>query len=191
MPPAWEGSSFFLTYPQSDFDLNDFLLHCQTFEHIQYILISSEKHQDDSLHRHAILHFSKRQRLSKHFFDYLNRHPNIKCVGKKKSDWTNVTQYVRKDNDFLEWGTPRHSGCIWSSIASASSRKEAQEMLLAEKPRDAILNARNFDYWLDKVFPVQQSSSFQPRCPSEFVLPVALGEWISMSYQYVFLYNPP
>lgn len=190
MPATWEGSSFFVTYPQSDFDINDFLLHCQNLPSIQYILISSEQHKDNSLHRHAVLHFNKRQRLAKNFFDYKDRHPNIKCVGKKKSDWHNVTTYVRKDNNFVEWGTPRHSGCIWSAIGSASSRKEAQELLLSEKPRDAILNARNFDYWLDKMFPVQQATSFQPRSSDQFVLPLSLHEWISESYMYV-TFSPP
>lgn len=185
MPASWEGSSFFLTYPQSDFDINDFLLHFKTIPDIQYILVSSEKHKDDSLHRHALLHFSKKQRLAKHFFDYNDRHPNIKCVGRKKADWSNVKEYVRKDKDFLEWGEPRHSGCVWSTIASCTSREEAQRVLLAEKPRDAILNARNFDYWLDKVFPVQQASSFVRRSPDQFVLPESLQDWLLESFAYV------
>jgi hypothetical protein len=187
MPATWEGSSFIITYPQSDFDLNDYLLHCQAYPNISYILISSEKHQDGSLHRHAVFHFNKRQRLSKSFFDYQERHPNIKCVGKKKSDWSNVTDYVKKDKDYVEWGTPRHSACTWTSIASCSTRKEAQDLLLSEKPRDAILNARNFDYWLDKVFPMQETSSFVRRSIDQFILPESLQEWILMSYMYVFL----
>lgn len=187
MPAAWEGSSFLLTFPQSDFDLNDFLLHCQNLEHISYILISSEKHQDDTLHRHAVLHFSKRQRVAKNYFDYLDRHPNIKCVGKKKSDWTNVTEYVKKDKDFLEWGSARHASCTWTSIATCSSRKEAQDLLLSEKPRDAILNARNFDYWLDKVYPVQTTTPFVGRSLDQFILPEPLQEWMLGSYWYVFL----
>lgn len=187
MPPAWEGSSFFLTYPQSDFDINLFLEHAKQYPQVQYVLISSEKHQDESLHRHAIVHFSQRQRLSKQFFDFEERHPNIRNVGKKKSDWENVTNYVRKENDFLEWGTPRHSGCVWSNISSAGTREEAQALLLSEKPRDAILNARNFDYWLDKMFPMQQASSFVGRSPDQFVLPEPLQDWVLESYSYVFI----
>lgn len=185
MPAAWEGSSFFLTYPQSDFDIQGFLDHFKSIEFVVYVLVSSEKHQDLSLHRHAIVHFSKKQRLPKDFFDYQGRHPNIRCVGKKKSDWQKVSDYVRKDKEFLESGEPRHSGCVWSSIAKASSRDEAQSLLLAEKPRDAVLNARNFDYWLDKVFPVQTSPSFTPRGPEQFVLPDSLQEWVLMSWWYV------
>lgn len=193
MPPAFEGSSFILTYPQSDFDLVAFALHLQSLPAIQYVLVSSEKHEDGSLHRHACVHFSTKQRVGARFFDYLERHPNVKNVGRKKSDWENVTNYVKKDGEFIEWGTSRHTANVWSTIATSGSREEALRILMEEKPRDAILNARNFDYWLDKVFPVQTSSSFVGRPAESFVLPDALSDWLSMSFWYVTLrsFCPP
>lgn len=152
MPASFQASSFLLTYPVSDFSLDDlksFLLELGA----SYARICSEQHADGSLHRHALVHFPKKIRVGPRHFDFQERHPNIRTVGRKKSDWDNCLAYVSKDGEVLEYGTPRHdsNSSVWSAIARASSRQEAQEILLKEKPRDAIINARQFDYWLDKV----------------------------------------
>lgn len=190
MPAAFEGSSFLLTYPQSDFDLQTFQDYLKTLPDYKYSLVSSEKHDDGALHRHAVVLFSKRQRLSSSFFDYLERHPNVKPVGRKKSDWTNCTTYVKKDGDFLEHGQPRHETSVWAEIASANSREEALRLIQTEKPRDFVLQQRNIDYYLDKVFPVQTNSSYTGRSADEFVLPEPLQDWVLESYSYVFLCPP-
>lgn len=188
MPAAFEGSSFLLTYPQSDFNLIDFQSHLRSLPDYKYSIISSEKHDDGNLHRHAVVHFSKKQRLSSTFFDYLERHPNVKPVGKKKSDWANTTDYVRKDGEFIEDGIPRHEVSVWAEIASASSRETALQLLKKEKPRDFVLQQRNIDYYLDKVFPVQQGPSYSGRSADEFILPDTLQDWVLESYSYV---SPP
>jgi len=185
MPAAFEGSSFLLTYPQSDFSLSDFQTHLQSLPDYKYSLISSEKHADNSLHRHAVIYFSKRQRLSSSFFDYLDRHPNVKPVGKKVTDWTNCTTYVRKDGDFLEDGVPRHERSVWSQVANAKSRNEALQLIREEKPRDFVLQRRNIDYFLDSVLPVQETPSYIGRSIDEFILPDSLQDWILESFRYV------
>lgn len=185
MPAAFEGSSFLLTYPQSDFELNALQDFFKNLPDYKYSLISSEKHEDGSLHRHAIIYFRKRQRLNQSAFDFLERHPNIKPVGKKKSDWDNCQKYVRKDGEFIEDGSPRHEVSVWSEIAVASSREEALRLLKAEKPRDFVLQQRNIDYYLDKVFPVSATASYTGRSIEQFILPDSLEEWILESYSYV------
>lgn len=186
MPAAFEGSSFIITYPQSDFALDGVHVFLKSLPHVQYVLSCSEKHADGGWHRHCVVHFSARQRLAARAFDYEGRHPNVKAVGRRKDDWERVCAYVRKDGEFLEWGTPRHAANVWSAIATAGSRQEAQDLLLRERPRDAVLNARNFDYWLDKMFPVQALASFTPRPAESFVLPDSLLEWQLENFMYVY-----
>jgi len=185
MPAAFEGSSFLLTYPQSNFDLVDLQDFLQKLPDYKYSLVSSEKHTDNSLHRHAIIYFSKRQRLSSSFFDFQERHPNIKPVGKKLTDWTNCVTYVKKDGDFLESGIPRHERSVWSQVVNAQTRNEALELLRQEKPRDFILQRRNIEYYLDTVLPVQEGPSYSGRSLNEFILPDSLQDWILESYRYV------
>lgn len=190
MPAAFEGSSFLITYPKSDFPLEDLQTFFKSLQDYKYSLISSEKHEDGSLHRHAVIYFAKRQRLCEKYFDFNDRHPNIKPVGKRKTDWNNCVKYVKKDGEFLEDGNPRHEASVWTEIANSTSRDDALQLLKAEKPRDFVLQQRNIDYFLDKVFPVRETSSFQPRSIDEFVLPDSLQEWVLGSYSYVFI-SPP
>lgn len=187
MPAAFEGSSFLLTYPQLEGDkslLFDFL--CQLAD-VRFVKVAQESHQDGGTHFHAVVLFSKRVRLATRAFDFEGKHPNVKNVGRKKSDWDNCIKYLDKeDPNPLEWGTPRHEASVWSAIAKATSRQEAEELLLNEKPRDYVLNARNFDYWLDKKFPKAAGPVFTPRPADSFVLPESIVDWLSGNFRYVF-----
>lgn len=184
MPATFQGSSFLLTYPQSDFPLQSLLDHLISLN-VKYAKVCSESHADGSLHRHALVCFPSKIRVGPRHFDFEARHPNVRPVGRKRSDWENCGAYVAKDGEVLEYGTPRHGedSCVWSSIARASSRVEAEEILRREKPRDSIINARQFDYWLDKVFPLRADAHvFQPRPLTEFSVPVEIDEWLSESF---------
>lgn len=151
MPAAFEGSSFLLTYPQSPSTKKDLFTFLCALTDIQYVKLCQETHQDGHPHFHALLHFSKRQRLAASYFD-LDSHPNVKNVGRKKSDWSRVSEYLDKeDQSPLTWGTPRHTQCIWSEVVRARSRQEAIDLVTQERPRDLVLNGRNLDYFLDKV----------------------------------------
>lgn len=185
MPASFRASSFLLTYPQSDFPLQDCLDFLKGKEHMNYVLISSELHETGELHRHALVHFSKVVQLGITAFDFMGRHPNVKTVGRKKSDWENVEQYVKKDGNFLEWGMPRHTASIWAQVAMAASREEAEQLILAEKPRDFIINSRQIDYFLDKKFPPKQTSNFFPRPLDSFVVPDPLTDWLNSNFWYV------
>lgn len=184
MPAKFRGSSFLLTYPQSDFPLQSLLDHLISLD-VRYAKLCSERHNDGSLHRHALVHFATTIQVGSRHFDFEQRHPNVRTVGRKRTDWENVSAYVGKDGEILEYGTPRHAenASVWSAIVGASSRSEAEQILRTEKPRDAVLNSRNFDYFLDKMFPLRENASgFQPRSPSEFCVPVEIDEWLSESF---------
>lgn len=152
MPATFQGSSFLITYPQTSIDKEELFTYYKTLPDISYLLLSKELHQDNGEHIHILAYFGRKQRFGARRLDYNDEHPNIETVGRTTRDWERVHTYCRKeDQSPLEWGTPRHSESIWKSIASSSSRQEAQRLLIEERPRDSIINARQFDYWLDKV----------------------------------------
>lgn len=152
MPASFQGSSFLLTYPQSSFGKESLFNFLQSLPDISYVKVAQELHEDGSTHYHAITHFNRKQRCSATYFDHAERHPNVKTVGRKKSDWDNVVTYLDKeDQSPTVWGTPRHTTSVWSDVATATSRTEALEIIKKERPRDFVLNARNLDYFLDKV----------------------------------------
>lgn len=192
----FEAAAFFITYPQlNNIDnakqrLLDFfqqlaLSHSST---LQYCLIGHERHQDGGHHYHCVAHFSTKLRLRERSFDFEQHHPNIRTVGRKKSDWTNVVQYTRKEDEQpLEFGSPRHScKSVWSEVAQASSREEAESLIQSEQPRDWIINRRQLDYALDKMFPVQEN----PQSGSNYSfsyqnLPDQLVNWKLCNFEYV------
>lgn len=182
---------------------------------LTYALIATERHHDDqqpqgnlgsgtsdsetpqrqqhcdggqrSEHWHALAHYSSKLRLGERSFDFEGNHPNIKCVGRKKSDWDRVSQYCRKeDPEPLEFGTPRFVGhSVWSEVSKASSRIEAEKIISQEKPRDWIINRRNIDYALDKMFPLQSDAQiYLPRYSSQSCLPVEIETWKLENFVY-------
>lgn len=211
MPQPDKCTSYFLTYPRipDSFD-NDarhrFLEHLRhvgssNSSELAYALLATEQHRDGAApsldgqpslgagrHWHCVAYFSSQLRLGPRAFDFEGRHPNIRAVGRKRSDWDRVVAYCRKeDTDPLEWGTPRHDRkCVWSDAISASTRSEAEEILLREKPRDWVINRRNIDYSLDQMFPVQETQETRlSRSASEFDLPASLEEWKLENFEYV------
>lgn len=68
----------------------------------EYAVVSSEKHEDGSLHRHALLQFSKPFRTrSETIFDIQGFHPNIQSARNPAA----TDKYVKKDQDFIEHGS--------------------------------------------------------------------------------------
>lgn len=133
-----------------------------------------------SKHWHVVAHYSSKLRLGQRAFDFEGNHPNIRTIGRRKTDWTKVIAYCRKeDSSPLEHGTPRFEGhSVWAEVAAASTRSEAEEIILRAKPRDWIINRRSIDYSLDKMFPLQEDAPLHlSRCASSFCLPVEVETW--------------
>jgi len=188
MPATFRGSSFLLTWPQSGFSVDDLLEFLKLKEHASYVLVSSETHEDGNLHRHALVHYSKVIQVGTTFFNFEERHPNVRTVGRKKTDWENVENYVKKDGNFVEWGTPRNTNTsVWSLVCTAATREEAETLIATEKPRDYVINSRQIDYFLDKKFPAKQPSAFVPRPIESFVIPPDLEAWFNENFWYVLL----
>jgi hypothetical protein len=98
----FNAKNVFLTYPKAEFPLSGFLAWARELPNISYICVSSENHQDGTLHRHALLQFTKPFRTrSQQAFDFENSHPNIQAARNPSS----VRTYVQKDGSFEEWGT--------------------------------------------------------------------------------------
>lgn len=152
MPAAFQGSSFLLTYPQSSFSKKELLSFLSSLNDITYVKICQEHHESGDLHLHAVIHFNCKQRCNSTYFDFAERHPNVKTVGRRKQDWDQCVAYLDKeDQSAITWGTPRHQQSIWGQVAAATTRQEALEIVKTERPRDFVINSRQLDYFLDKV----------------------------------------
>ncbi|QCX35055.1 replication-associated protein [Blackfly DNA Virus 18] len=186
MPAVFQGTSFLITFPQDNFDIdNDFdsaLAHFRNIGDLKYLRIGVEQHASGDPHWHAVAYYAVKLRLGARAFDYRDKHPNVQTVGRRIIDWQRCIDYVAKDGHFREHGTPRHGAdSVWAEVSKAGSRVEAEQLIAAAAPRDWIINRRNIDYAMEALFPLQPCSSFQPRDASSFCVPDGLMQWLSSS----------
>lgn len=130
MPFQFNAKNIFLTYPKSDFPLSGYLAFCWTLPNIIYACVSSEKHEDGSLHRHAFLQFGKPFRTrNEKVFDYQGFHPNIQAARSP----SHTLNYVKKEADFLERGAyVEPSTKTKETIPAATIIENAKEMTYVE-----------------------------------------------------------
>jgi hypothetical protein len=136
----FNARSVFLTYPKADFDLEEFKNHVEKTFPLKYALVSSEEHQDGSLHRHAVLGFTERVHTRRHdFFDYSGFHPNIQTPRRVKD----VISYCKKDGTFLKVGElPGDEKINWEELLSSS--KSSEDFITRVRERDTLFCVRNF-----------------------------------------------
>jgi len=92
------SKSFFLTYPQSDINKNEFLEFARTKGQLMEYVIARELHADGTPHLHAALKFSNTVRGTMRLWDFQGRHPNVQSPRR----WQACKQYCRIDGDFIE-----------------------------------------------------------------------------------------
>lgn len=188
MPADLQAKTFFLTYPQTSFnfdnDYHQYLEFLQRIGSTSFTCIGIEKHADGTPHFHVLVDYCSKQRITKRSFDWKDRHPNIKCVGKTKADYNRVLSYVRKEKEFKEEGCPKFTSkeSVWSKVANAKDEGEALSIIKREQPRDFILNRRNIDYSLSKLFATPETSPYSGRKYEEFLIHEELEEWRSEAF---------
>jgi len=184
MPSSFNTTCFLLTYAQDAFDLdNDFDTTCSwlgSIGDVKYLRVGVEKHASGDPHWHAVVRFGKRVNVSAKAFDYRGKHPNVKSVGKRVADWKQCIDYISKDGQWREYGSQRHgTESIWSTVCEAATSDDALAIVRSHQPRDFVLNRRNLDYALEKMFPMRRCETFQPRSPETFRLPDELVRYVS------------
>ena len=102
MPFFLNSKSLFLTFPQTNYPLEDFKANClKLFEPqvIEKLLISTEKHQDGNDHIHAVICLQDKLRTKRqNYFDGLvqpPKHPNI--VSRFRGGLAKTLAYVMKE----------------------------------------------------------------------------------------------
>jgi hypothetical protein len=91
----------FLTFPKADFSIQEYLSEIRAQPNVVYATVSSEKHEDGSLHRHALIQYDKPFRTrNEKIFDYKGFHPNVQGARSPSA----TKKYVQKGGSFVEGG---------------------------------------------------------------------------------------
>lgn len=188
MAARLSASAVFLTYSQvGDRDRGALIEFLQGINFVQGGIACTELHADQGRHFHVYLSLNTSSRFTNARFDWDDLHPNVICIsGNKKSvPHKNRIQYIKKDGDFVVFpdgfdlpGDVNETS-VWTRVVGAESREDALAMLMEEKPRDAVINARQIDYFLDKKFG-EKVTAYVPDFPRDSFtrVPAILDEWV-------------
>lgn len=99
------GTKFLLTWPQSTpLTFEIIKNHLMEIGDIEYLIIGEEEHRDQNLHYHAVVVFKKRIQRRNNIFTIDEFVCNVKIIGKKKKDLKACIEYVKKEENFMEYG---------------------------------------------------------------------------------------
>lgn len=196
MPARLKASAVFLTYSQVGDASRDDLV--EFFIGIPFVtggIACVELHEDGGRHFHAWLDLKSQSTFTNDRFDFQDLHPNVViCPGNKKSDASqNRIQYCKKDDDWVYFPdgyqppSKKEADSTWQDIIAAESREEALSLVATNKPRDAVINARQIDYFLDKKFG-EKVTVYEPAFPrNSFTrVPALLDEYIFTNFGELF-----
>jgi Geminivirus Rep catalytic domain. len=147
-----QTKDIFLTYSKCNLGKDKIHNHIKELmaskkKEISYIISNTENHQDHKeIHTHVLFQLAKNIEIkSQRFFDIEGFHPKIENA----RDIEKSINYIKKDGDFIEEGTPRHKKYV------RQNQKEERKQLIY----DEIDRLRNQYYHDDKLtlFQVKQT----------------------------------
>nr|AHB82047.1 replication-associated protein [Jatropha mosaic Lucknow virus]AIR77182.1 replicase protein [Jatropha leaf curl virus] len=191
------AKNIFLTYPKcplSKETVLDLLRNISCPSDKLFIRVAQEKHEDGSLHIHALIQFKGKARFrnARHFdlthpHSSSQFHPNIQ--GAKSS--SDVKSYIEKDGDYIDWGSfqidgrSARGGQQTANDAAAealnSGSADAALAIIREKmPRDYIFQYHNLKSNLERIFTPPRVDYVSPYPLSSFDrVPEELEIWAS------------
>lgn len=113
-----DAITYFLTYPHSSFEHNDFHRFLQSIKPVVWARVATECHQDGTDHIHAIVRFGARVKTSTNMrlFDYMGRHPNVTVPRRVR----NVLEYCGKGGNFTDYGQIPGSSSPFEDLVAAA-----------------------------------------------------------------------
>nr|UYX56377.1 replication associated protein [Cotton leaf curl Alabad virus]UYX56383.1 replication associated protein [Cotton leaf curl Alabad virus]UYX56395.1 replication associated protein [Cotton leaf curl Alabad virus]WIA66093.1 Replication associated Protein [Cotton leaf curl Alabad virus] len=191
------AKNIFLTFPKCPIpkeQMLDILSNISCPSDKLFIRVAQEKHQDGSLHIHALIQFKGKAKFrNPRHFDVTHPHtstqfhPNFQ--GAKSS--SDVKSYIEKDGDYIDWGTfqidgrSARGGQQTANDAAAEAlnagSKEAAMAIIREKlPEKFIFQYHNLNSNLDRIFTPPLEVYVSPFLSSSFnQVPEELEEWVS------------
>nr|BAS69604.1 replicase protein [Jatropha leaf curl virus] len=191
------AKNIFLTYPKcplSKETVLDLLRNISCPSDKLFIRVAQEKHEDGSLHIHALIQFKGKARFrNARHFDLIHPHSSSQfhanIQGARSS--SDVKSYIEKDGDYIDWGffqidgRSARGGQQTANDAAAealnSGSADAALAIIREKmPRDYIFQYHNLKSNLERIFTPHRVDYVSPYPLSSFDrVPEELEIWAS------------
>lgn len=129
-----QSRKIFLTFPQTDFDLDTFFLWLDDKFHVTKAIACKERHQTGELHIHVAVEFLRKLTTrNPRYFDYAGHHPNFGPV----RTWGAAVNYCRKEPVEL-----RYFKCGAEDAAVGDAKGAGQD------PLEVCRTATSYVEWL-------------------------------------------
>lgn len=170
------GFRFFLTYPQcgeltKDDCLKQLRVKVNPNEIVEYV-VAQEAHEDGNPHLHVYIKLARKMNVKDpKKFDVVSGgnvlHGNYQAV-RTQAD---VIKYCKKDGDFIKSDNVdvEEKDSVWSRAvakAKAGDAAGAMELIVEEKPRDALMHSSDLQKGILNLMP-----------HADYESPVFAGEW--------------
>ncbi|AYQ58880.1 replication initiation protein [Bitter gourd yellow mosaic virus] len=191
------AKNVFLTFPKCPLSKDTMLELLKNIECPSdklFIRVAQERHQDGSLHIHALLQFKgKAQFRNPRHFDVT--HPNCSATfhpnfqGAKSS--SDVKSYIEKDGDYIDWGVFQIDGRsarggqqtahdAAAEALNSGSVEDALAILREKLPKDFLFQYHNLKANLERIFSTPLEPFVSPYSLNSFdLVPPELVDWVS------------
>lgn len=134
MPFKFDSTTFFLTYPQSDFENDAIIRELNAICELAWARACREEHEDGQPHTHVVGAFKRRfQSRNERVFDVSGRHPNIQSV----RSIARALDYVSKEGNFTDYGEVpvKKAKRAWSDVLEAAKGSEMDWLQVVHEER--------------------------------------------------------
>lgn len=156
------------------------MAHLQLIGQPTYICVSREMHEDGSPHLHAIVAFEKKLDRSGSIFNLPNFNANIQPSLRSVE---RSVAYVKKHDDFLEFGEAPTKKGPWVKVCNAVTREEFWSTVSELSPRDVVLNLEKLEYFAEKKFKPSVCDREAPIDLQDWILPEDLKKWYEEEFK--------
>jgi Geminivirus Rep catalytic domain/Geminivirus rep protein central domain len=173
MPFRLSCKNVYLTYPQCNLSKEDLLNDLTALKPIQRYAICQEKHQDDSLHLHALICYDKKhESINERYYDVRGFHPNIQPCRNIKD----VYNYIAKDGDYIHNFNPNKKARFNIDMEEAETKEEFLTLIKESDYQAFVINHEKILSYAEKLYARAKSPPLEyPPCTN---LPQELMDWV-------------
>lgn len=162
----------YLTYPRCNLSKETLLEELKTLKPVQRYAICQEKHQDGSLHLHALLCYDKKhESVNERYYDIRGFHPNVQ-PGRSITD---IYTYITKDGDYIANFNPNKKARFSVEMEDAETKEDFLNLIKQSDYQAYVINHDKIDAYAEKLYARAVSPPLEyPPCTN---IPQELEDW--------------
>jgi len=177
MPFRLSCKTVYLTYPRCNLSKEDLLNDLKALKPIQRYAVCQEKHQDGSLHLHALLCYDKKhESANERYYDIRGFHPNVQPCRSIKD----VYNYISKDGDYISNFNPNKKARFSVEMEDAETKEDFINLIKQSDYQAYVINHDKIEAYAEKLY--TRAASPPIKYPDSINLPQELMDWMGANF---------